>query len=245
MKKIEVREGESQVFSTYSYENAGQALEAYQTLSDEQKLAMAGVYQEAFGGSPWYEVFKCNSCEEFARTNDACSHCGGNSFSEAYPIGWLVSDYFPHMVSQYTPGVLVTLESDGKMIGFTTGGAITLGQLIEDKYKGKPEILASIIERTGVSPDEVVFYENETCIIASLQQRGSGGKLNLARVGAASKMEFPLVCGRTINQPWINLKERQLAGYGYDFVSFNPDGDLYEVDGVRRQFFMAARNRRG
>lgn len=245
MSRIEKKESDGQVFSTYSYENAEQALEAYESLSDEQRLAMARVYQEAFGGYPWYEVFKCNGCEEFTRTNEACSHCGSSSFSEAYPIEWLVSEYFPHMLCQYTPGVLVTLESDGKMIGFTTGGAITLGQLIEDKYKGKPEILASIIERTGVSPDEVVFYENETCIIASLQQRGSGGKLNLARVGAASKMEFPLVCGRTINPPWIKLKERQLAGYGYDFVSFVPNGDTYEVDGEPRKFFMAARNRRG
>jgi len=245
MKRVENKEGDGSVFSTYSYENAEQAFEAYELLSSEQKLAMAKVYQEAFGGYPWYEVFKCSGCEEFARTDDACNHCGGNSFSEAYPVDWLVNEYFPHMLMQYPPGVLITLEESGQMIGFTTGGAITLGQLIEDKYKGKSEILASIIGKTGVSPDEVVFYENETCISASLQQRGSGGKLNLARVRMASEMGFSLVCGRTINQPWLKLKERQLAQYDYNFHAFVPDGDTYEVDGEPRKFFMAARNRRG
>jgi len=131
------------------------------------------------------------------------------------------------------------------MIGFTTGGAIKLGQLIEDKYKGKPEILASIIGNAEVSPMDEVFYENETCISESSQQRGLGGKLNLARVRAASDMGFSLVCGRTINRPWLKLKEQQLAQYGYSFRAFVPDGDTYEVDGEPRKFFMASRFRRG
>lgn len=243
MKKIEFREGENIFFDTYSYESQKEALEAYASLTNEQRSGMAKVYQEAFGGYPWFEVYRCNKCDEFTKTNDSCEHCGNTSFSEAYPIDWLMNEYFPHMVAQYVPGVLVTLEDDGRMIGFTAGGAITLGKLIEDKYKGKPEILASITANTGVSPEEIVFYENETCISVPLQKKGSGGKLNLARVAAASEMRFLLVCGRTINQPWIRLKERQLGEYGYDFVCFNPDGDAYEVDGVRRQFFIAKKNR--
>lgn len=245
MKRVESREGEGRVFSTYTYENGDQALEAYAALTDEQRLAMAKVYQEAFGGYPWFEVFKCNQCDEFTKTNDSCSHCGGASFSEAYPLEWLVNEYFPHMMGAYTPGVLVILEDGGRMIGFTTGGAIGLGQLIQDKYKGKPEILASIIGQTGVSPEAVVFYENETCISATSQQKGSGGKLNLARIEAASEIGFPLICGRSVNQPWISLKERQLTGLGYDFMAFGPDGDTYEVDGMRRQFFMARRRSHG
>ncbi len=245
MKRVEINEVEGQVISRYDYGNGEQALEAYVSLTEKQRSEMAVVYQEAFGGYPWYEVFKCNGCEEFVRTDVACSHCGGNSFSEAYPIEWLMNEYFPHMVSQYVPGVLITLEHGGRMIGFTTGGAIKLGQLIEDKYKGKPEILASIIGNTRVSPTDEVFYENETCISESSQQRGLGGKLNLARVRAASDMGSSLVCGRTINKPWIKLKQRQLAEHGYDFVSFIPDGDSYEVAGLRRHFFMASRYRRG
>lgn len=244
MKSVEARE-EGRLFSTYSYETSEQALEAYASFMPEKRSEMARVYQEAFGGYPWFEVFRCTKCDEFTKTNDACPHCGGTNFAEAYPVEWLMEEYFPHMLTAYTPGVLVTLESDGRMIGFTTGGAITLGQLIKDKYRGKPEILASIIERTGVAVDQTVFYENETCISASLQQKGSGGKLNLARVEAASEIGFPLICGRTINQPWIRLKEKQLSSFGYDFIAFNPDGDTYEVDGTKRQFFMATRKVNG
>lgn len=241
MERIKSKENETQTFSKYIYEDKSEALEAYNLLTDAEKLAMANVYREAFGGYPWYEVFKCNSCDEFAKTTDPCGHCGNSSFSEAYPIESLVHEYFPHMMSAYTPGVLITLEDNEQMIGFTTGGAITLGKLIEDKYKGNSEILASIINTTGVSTDQIVFYENETCISASLQQKGSGGKLNHARVEAASNLGFEFVCGRTINQPWIKLKEKQLAEFGYDFISFNPTGDNYEVDGAKRQFFMATR----
>ncbi len=242
MKNVETREGESALFNCYSYETPEEALESYTSLSDEQRLGMAKVYQEAFGGYPWFESFRCNKCDEFTKTDGVCAHCGGDSFSEAYPLDWLVSEYFPHMMTQYTPGVLVVLEEGTDVIGFTTGGATTLGELIEDKYKGKPDILDSIISQTGVSPESVVFYENETCVTSSLQQKGSGRKLNLARVSAAHEMGFPLVCGRTINQPWINLKQKQFTQFGYDFLSFNPEGDTYEVDGVRRQFFMATKS---
>jgi len=93
MKKIERREDGKQVISKYGYDDGKQALEAYVSLTEEQRSEMAVVYQEAFGGHPWYEVFKCNGCEEFTRTDDACSHCGGNSFSEAYPIDWLVNEH--------------------------------------------------------------------------------------------------------------------------------------------------------
>lgn len=245
MKSIEIKEVDTRIFSTYSYGNKDEALEAYSSLTEEQRFAMARVYQEAFGGYPWFEVFRCNQCDEFTKTDDSCLHCGSDSFSQAYPLDWLTTEYFPHMMSAYTPGVLVTLEENGCMIGFTTGGAIGLGELIQDKYKGKPEILASVITQTGVSPESVVFYENETCISSVSQQKGSGGKLNLARVEAASEIGFPLICGRSVNQPWIALKQRQLSQLGYDFTAFTPDGDTYEVDGVRRQFFMATRRTYG
>ncbi len=245
MKRVERREDSNQVFSTYNYENAEQALDAYVSLSIEQRMEMAKVYQEAFGGYPWFEVYRCNKCDEFVKTSDTCAHCGSTSFSEAYPLDWLMNEYFPHMVAAYTPGILVTLEDEGKIIGFTTGGAITLGQLIEDKYKGKPEILKSIVETTGVRPGEIVFYENETCLPASSQKKGYGGKLNLARVEAASETGFKLICGRSVNQPWINLKERQLSQLDYDFAAFTPVGDTYEVDGTKRQFFMAIKRFHG
>lgn len=241
MKMIEHREGETILSRTYLYGSWQEALGAYASLTSEQRQGMAEVYQEAFAGYPWFEAFRCLKCDEFAKTDAVCGHCGGTIFTEAYPIDRLVSDYFPHMMSQYTPGVLVTLEDNGRMIGFTTGGVMTLGQLIENKYKGNPQILASIVTNTGVSLGEKVFYENETCIPVARQQEGFGGKLNLARVRVAVEMDSPLICGRTINLPWLGLKKRQLAGYGYDFVSFVPDGDTYEVDGEPRKFFMAIR----
>lgn len=237
----EIEPVEAPQIITHRYSTPSEAQSIYESLSSVHKLGMASVYREAFGGYPWYESVKCNSCGEFARETGECTHCHGRSFSEAYPMQWLTQEYFPHMVAQYTPGVLITLNQGADMIGFSTGGAIALGELITDKYKGDPKILASIVRTAQADPRSIVFYENETCISASLQQKGSGGQLNLTRVQAASALGFQLICGRTINQPWLKLKERQLALYGYDFISFNPEGDDYEVDGVKRQFFMAKR----
>lgn len=226
---------------TFTYANPEEALKYYNGLSEVVKGQMADVYREAFGGDPWYEVFACNGCGNFTRFDGVCPHCQGTSFGEAYPKGDLVENYFPHMVTQYMPGLLTLTHGAEGVIGFTTGGAATLGQLIVDKYKGNPQIAQSILERTGLDPETVLFYENETCILQAYQGKRIGDLLNKSRLQTASDMGFDLVCGRTINEPWMKKKERHFAELGYKTLKFYPDGDTYEMNGQRRYFFVGVR----
>lgn len=226
----------------FEYSLVAEAVGVFKGLDDQTKLAMAQVYREAFGGYPWYEIFACKGCGEFSKETVPCKNCQSTEFGEAYPTEWLIGEYFPHMVERYVPGALILARDDkGAVNGFTCGGAIRLGDLVADKFKGNREILDSIIANTGVDPEAIVFYENETCVSATNQQKGVGGKLNFGRVKAASEMGFGYVCGRTINRPWLEVKKRNFEQLGYDCTAFYPDGDTYEVDGQRRFFFLATK----
>ncbi|MDO8487878.1 MAG: hypothetical protein Q7S31_00995 [bacterium] len=224
------------------YTSAPEATALIDTLDPKSRLEMASVYQQAFAGYPWYEVVACKQCGEFAKEGDTCSHCQGTVFAEAYPTEWLLKEYLPQMVADYVPGVLILAKDETDSIqGFSCGGGIKLGELIEHKYKGKPDILESITTNSEVNPEKTVFYENETCISPTVQQKGMGSQLNFARVKQASELGFEHVCGRTINLPWLEVKKRHFAQFGYDCAAFYPEGDTYEVDGQRRFFFMATK----
>lgn len=232
------------VYESHRYTSDLVAKRILKAINTNDKLQMAQIYQEAFAGPPWFEVFQCSSCGNFAKEAISCSYCGKNSFSEAYPIQTLINEYFPEMLASYAPGVLIFAKDEKQEIqGFTTGGAIKLSDLIAKKYKGNPAILRSIVAHTGVNPNETVFYENETCISPNKQKKGMGGDLNFQRIAEAANQGYKYICGRTVNLPWINLKKRQFDELGYDCVSFFPDGDDYNVDGQRRYFFMATKRR--
>lgn len=226
-------------FQIFRYENQSQAAKVYESLDRETKQQMARVYQEAFGGYPWFEAFRCQNCGSFAADREKCKKCGQTDLGEAYPTADLVESYFPSMLADYTPGVLIVSRSpEGEVVGFSTGGGIKLGELVQKKYQGKTQILDSILRQTGLSPKELVAYENETCVLPSMQKGGIGRRLNRARISELRK-SFASICGRTINQPWLNLKTQQLAQAGFAVQSFVPDGDDYEVDGKKRFFFLA------
>ncbi len=226
----------------YMYRSADEALEIYSLLSDQTKAQMAQVYKQAFGGPPWFERFSCNACNNFSPTADCCPSCKGTSLREAYPTEELIKEEFPAMMSEFVPGVLITAKDlTGEIIGFTTGGIISLSQLVKKKYKGSEEILQSMMETCNISADEVAFYNNETCIRPGLQNKGVGTRLNLERLQAAVQIEAPNICGRTINLPWLNVIGKQTTGAGYTFIPFTPTGDRYTVDGVTRRFYWGAR----
>lgn len=231
-------------YESHRYASVQGAKKIFGTIKAEDKMQMAQIYQEAFAGPPWFEVYQCSSCGNFAKEAGICGYCGEGSFSEAYPIQTLINEYFPEMLASYAPGVLIFAKNEKEEIqGFTTGGAIRLTDLIAKKYRGNPDILRSIVTQTGVDQNEVVFYENETCISPRKQRKGMGGDLNFQRIVEAANQGYEYICGRTVNLPWINLKKKQFNELGYDCVSFFPDGDDYNVDGQRRYFFMATKRK--
>lgn len=224
---------------SFIYQDPESAKKMFELLLDTDKYQMATVYKEAFGGAPWFERFKCLNCEEFNSSNDICPNCNKQDFDEAYPIQNLVNEYFPEMISEFTPGILLIVKTGEQMLGFTTAGFVTLRDLIEKKYKGNAQILKSILFQSGLNPNSVMFYDNETCVRPEVQSKGVGSKLSQLRINLAKELGAKIICGRSINLPWLTLKEKQLRKAGYDFLSFVPDGDVYEVDGVKRQFYIA------
>lgn len=226
----------------FEYSSAAEAIGVFEALDEQAKLEMAEVYREAFGGPPWYEIFACKNCGNFTKEAIVCGNCQATEFGEAYPIEWLIKEYFPHMVARYAPGVLILARDErGAVNGFSCGGAIRLGDLVAEKFKDNPIILNSVAANTGVGIEEVVFYENETCISFKNQQKGIGGRLNFERVKTAAEMGFKYVCGRTINLPWLEVKKKNFEQLGYNCAAFYPEGDTYEVGGQRRYFFMATK----
>ena len=223
--------------SVYSYQSPSDANLVYASLGVDRQLDLANIYRSAFAGPPWYERFRCIRCGSFQAFAGGCTKCG-SEVGEAYPTDELVKDYFPQMLSQYSPGVLILLAK----VGFATGGMIELDRLIDLKYGGNKELLESIIEKAAIGPRQRVFYDNEACVLPNAQKSGVGKKLSLARVEAAIGLGADVVTGRTINQPWLAVKRRQWEEKGFSFSAFVPSGDDYEVAGAKRYFFVAKKS---
>jgi hypothetical protein len=223
---------------TRYYYSPEDAQKQYRALPERERYQMAEVYREAFGGAPWYERFKCGGCGGFSASVECCA---GAEMGEAYPVEELVQESFPRNMAEFTPGIVI-LAKDlmGKMYGFSTGGFTTVQSLVDSKYGGSQEILDAICER-GVTPDTSMFYNNETCVMPTTQQKGMGTRLNAKRTEAARYLKADIICGRSINVPWLGVIQRQLGQVGYDFDAFTPRGDTYAVEGAARQFYIARR----
>ncbi|MBI2008422.1 hypothetical protein HYS82_02070 [Candidatus Amesbacteria bacterium] len=209
------------------------------------QFQIAEAYRAAFGGEPWKERFICQNCSRYLE-NSFCPSCQVPTTQEAYPTGELINEYFPEMLTSYIPGMLGIAREFNQVAGFTTGGFIGLDSLVNKKYRSEnPQtIINSISSALNVSPNDQVFYDNETCIFPDLQGQGLGKELSLARVREAIKMGAEIICGRTINIPWLGLKERQLTRAGYSFSYLVPAGDSYQVDGTPRYFYLATKQDR-
>ena len=225
------------------YESPDEALEQYNLLPLSSKVDMARVYQEAFGGKPWFEKCACAACQTFEK-DTVCSRCGATDLPPAYPTGDLVYREFPAMLSSFAPGVLVLAQSpDGAMVGFCTGGMTTPDILTELKYKGNAEVGNSLKVQTGLRSDEEFFYENEMCVVPELQGIGIGSRMNKARLDWIRSRGIGTVLGRTINPNLLKMKATQFPASGFDMRVFTPDGDTYSVDGLQRQCYFAVRTR--
>lgn len=224
----------------FLYDTPDRAREVYQGLDADVQMQMADIYRAAFGGYPWYEKFRCLSCGQYTASEDGCPRCGSSDMCEAYPRDELMADYFPQMVGEFTPGLLMLATApQGELVGFSTGGFTTPADLVDIKYGGNRDILRSITTQGRLIAGDPMFYDNETCIWPDLQKRGVGKQLSQDRIKAAISMDAAYICGRSVNLKWLALKERQLTAAGYDFTCFTPDGDTYEVEGIARRFYIA------
>lgn len=225
----------------FTYQTADEAIAVFDSFSDPQKKQMAEVYQNAFGGEPWLERFSCPGCGAYVVEN-RCAGCSKNDLPEAYPLDELVNTTFPKMLEAFTPGVLLaSYEEDDTISGISTGGFTTVDALVDAKYNRSETILFSIKQEGAVSDMTNIFYDNETCIDPKRQKNGLGKKFSQERIQSSISLGADTVCGRTINQPWLALKERQLNENGYQVISFVPDGDTYAVNGIPRTFYIAKR----
>lgn len=242
MKEIkEVNQLKEEILAI-SYKNPKEAKEAYSNLPQDLKVGMAEIYRTAFGGDPWYEKYKCDGTPACGFLQEAfCPTCQSDKeVSEAYPKDWLVNTYFEEMLTDFTPGVLGIIKTDGKAVGLTTGGFSALGDLILKKYRSDGAmILNQIMKDLSLPYNAYVFYDNETCILPQRQKQGFGAKLSEYRMGAALGLGAELICGRTINEPWLATKGEQFLRRGLEFNFLEPDADGYEVNGNRRYFYLA------
>lgn len=225
-----------------NYKNRVEAQEKYMELPKGLKDSMATNYREAFGGKPWYEKYKCQGTEECGYLKEPfCPVCkNDNSITEAYPAEWLKETYFKEMLTEFIPGILGLIQLGEDVPGFTTGGFTFLDVLIQKKYSKNPDmILRSITQKFSIPPTSLVFYDNETCIRPAEQGFGLGPKLSEFRIDQAISLGADLVCGRTINFPWLSTKERQFKSKGFDFKYFVPTDDNYSVEGNPRYFYLA------
>ena len=229
--------------NTITFPDTGRAELLWQQFTKEQQRQMAKVYQQAFGGEPWYEKYTCNVCRIFTAEFGECPNCG-RQLEEAYPTEWLITEYFPKMLSDYVPGVLLVVQNQrDEIVGFSNGGFNSIGLLVANKYPQNPEqILASMTKQFGLSAEDRVFYDNETCLLPQNQRSGLGKQLSQKRLQAALDLRAKLICGRTINLPWLELKKQQLTNKGFLFESDVLKGDTYQVDNVSRRFYLATKS---
>ncbi|PJE62790.1 hypothetical protein COU88_03085 [Candidatus Roizmanbacteria bacterium CG10_big_fil_rev_8_21_14_0_10_39_6] len=241
--KIEQKETFLPTYDTYTYQSQQEATEVYYKISNYDAITMASVYQKAFSEAPWYERYCCTTCGSFLKEPGICTQCTSEVIQKAYPVGELVSEYFPKMLGEYAPGMITLARNRGKIVGFTTGGMVTLENIVDRKYKNNPFLLADITRRCDIDPATIIFYDNETCINPAAQQMGLGRELSRQRINVAKELGAEYICGRTINMPWLRLKERQLTEAGYSFTAFVPSGETYQVESVLRRFYFARQNK--
>jgi hypothetical protein len=194
------------------YKDAKDALRQYDELPVSVKLQMAKVYKEAFKLPPW---------------------------REEYDAADLVKNYFPEMIGEFSPGILVIADNmkDG-VIGFCQGGLTTTEDLATIKYKSNPGQIQESIQKKGeIGEGEVIFYENEMCVLPSEWKQGVGKALNKVRLDYVDELGIDIVVGRSINTRLLEMKEKAFPERGFSYSKFLPTGDNFTVNEIPTQRF--------
>lgn len=228
---------------TFIYTGKESAIQTWRGIPRPMKSAMAKVYQAAFGGEPWKEKWRCPNCGGYLQDKN-CSKCNLKTRFKAYTLRELIKTDLPSMLVTFAPGMLALARVSDQIAGFTTGGLVGLKTLISKKYASEdPQLIFdSIATRFNLTASDQVFYDNETCVRPELQGQKIGNQLSQTRIEAAVSLNANLICGRTINMPWLKLKEKQLTQAGYTFAYQVPEGDTYQVDGKPRYFYIAKKD---
>lgn len=228
---------------TFIYTSEKTAIQTWRGIPRPTKRAMAKVYQAAFGGEPWKEKWRCPNCGSYLPDNN-CGRCKLKTRFKAYTLKDLVKTDMLNMLVTFAPGMLALARVSDQIVGFTTGGLVNLETLINKKYTSEnPKLIFdSVATKFNLIASDQVFYDNETCVLPELQGQKIGKQLSLVRIEAATSLNANIICGRTINMPWLKLKEEQLTQAGYTFAYQVPEGDTYQVDGTPRYFYIAKRN---
>lgn len=135
--------------------------------------AIASVYQQAFGGEPWNEGWRCPVCDAaFARVAalTVCSACvlqGSRvRLVEYWPMSTVLSDFYREM--QKPDATCVIAECEERVIGFAWGYRVTADHDLVDSLDA-PGL------HEAISGD--YFYLDECAVAPEFQGSGIGKQL--------------------------------------------------------------------
>ncbi len=221
-------------FTRLKFTDPADAMRQYSSLPDNVKEGMAKCYK-AFEEEPW--------------------------FDPPYNIPELVSQGFPEMVSSFVPGAVAIAQNEmGEVIGFASGGQTTVDKLVQKKYSGetsedKSKIARAIMDKTGLSPEDMFMYENELVLLSdanlpaggeSVRNKGLGTELSRQRQTIFEDIGYGAILGRSLNPYLLQMKEKLFSEQnGFRMTKFIPDGDGYTnpVTGTKRTIYFAAKIR--
>lgn len=147
------------------------------------------------------------------------------------------------MVSGLSPGCTVlAISNDIGVVGFNNGGISKFDRLLKIKYA--PKIKDSILEITGASPDDTVWYENESAVRLEFQGQQIGSAMSRMRMKVMLDLAPDIVCGRTLNPHWLKKRGEHLTEAGYRFDARVPDGETFKVGNNFRSFYWGIRQPR-
>lgn len=115
-----------------------------------QQIAL--LYSEVFGGHPWYEIYKCNSCESYfgqdTQLGQPCTCCASDYTTQAFPqneIILMVENLFQN------PGMVMHLLDADQVHGFAWGNLVNIEQTVSrfSDEQTRLAVAAEIARYTG------------------------------------------------------------------------------------------------
>lgn len=177
------------------------------------------VYQEAFGGEPWNEGYKCPLCEAIfplSFTETICPPCRSNDnkqieLVEYWPAEQVMADFYAEMAK---PGAICVVDCgqagpDWPVRGFAWGYDLTVGPATEQKLESPG--LSDLVTGT-------FFYLDECAVLPSYQSQGRGKVL----LGAIfSQQPHRLILLRTLMDSRMCRMIQRMGGEIVQHISRN------------------------